>query len=152
MHFSVFLAGMLLSPLYAALVGIMAPALSSGFTGQPTIEQVLRMMPELAVYGLATSFMLRIVPTVPGLAARKSRMAAMALAMVVAMVLGRGAYILASAVFATAENFSYYLSVLVTPAIPGIIAQLIFIPLIASRIEKPEPVVEQDTKRRKSAS
>jgi len=55
----------------------------------------------------------------------------------VAMILGRATYILAAAVFATAENLGYYLTVLVMPAIPGIIAQLILIPLVASRLEKP---------------
>ena len=151
MHFPVFLAGLLLSPVYAALVGIMTPALSSGFTGFPTTEQVLRMMPELAVYGLTTSFMLRAFPLWPGLSQRVGRLAAMATAMLAAMILGRAAYILASAVFATAENLSYYVAVLVTPAIPGMIAQLLLVPLVARKFEKPVPVAEPDPKRRKSS-
>ena len=137
MHFPVFLAGILLSPVYAGLVGIMAPALSCGFTGQPTIEQVLRMMPELAVYGAGTSLILRFLPLLPGLPRNWGRMAAMAVAMLVAMVLGRATYIAAAAVFATAENLGYYVAVLITPAIPGIIAQLLLVPVVASRIEKP---------------
>ncbi len=147
MHFPVFLAGVLLPPLYAGLVGILAPALASGFTGMPTAEQVLRMMPELAVYGLVTSLMLRVFPVWPGLSKRFGRMAAIASAMVVAMILGRAAYVLSSMVFSTVESFDYYLPVLVMPAIPGIISQLILIPLVAGRMEKPSAPTVYDRKR-----
>ncbi len=146
MHYPVYLAGVLLSPLYAGMVGILAPALSSGFTGLPTAEQVLRMMPELAVYGLATSFILRLMPVWPGVPQKFGRMAAIAAAMFGAMILGRLAYILGYTIFSGGQSLDYYVAVLVTPAIPGIIAQLILLPLIASRVEKPSAPSVYDRK------
>jgi niacin transporter len=44
MHYPVFLAGTLLDPFGAAVVGLLSPALSTGLTGMPTPEQTLRMM------------------------------------------------------------------------------------------------------------
>ena len=148
MHFPVFLAGVLLSPIYATLVGIMTPALTAGFTGLPTSEQVLRMIPELAVYGLVTSLALRAFPVWPGLSKRLGRMAAIAAGMMAAMILGRAAYILAYIVFASAESLGYFVSVLITPAIPGIIAQLVLVPLAASRLEKTSAPSIYDRKHR----
>jgi hypothetical protein len=148
MQFPVFLAGVLLSPVYATLVGIMTPALTSGFTGLPTYEQVLRMIPELAVYGLVTSLSLRAFPFWPGLPKRMGRMAAIAVAMIAAMILGRVAYVLSYMVFASTETMGYFMSVLIIPAIPGIIAQLILVPLAATRLERPSAPSVYDRKHR----
>lgn len=136
MHFPVFLAGLLLMPQYAALVGILAPALSMGLTGFPTTAQALRMIPELAVYGTVTAMMLRALPVWPGLPRAAGRMLAMATAMLVAMLAGRLAFIGISAVMSGLQTLHYYVLILITPAIPGMIAQLIVVPPIASRLEK----------------
>ena len=135
MHYPIFLAGILLSPLHAALVGIITPALSMGLMGMPTSSQVMRMMPELAVYGAATSFMLRLFPVWPGLRKQVGRIAASALAILVAMIAGRLTYALASLLMTGLQGFGFYASVLIIPAIPGIIAQLILIPPLAYKLQ-----------------
>jgi hypothetical protein len=56
LHFPVLLGGMILSPVYAAAVGILAPAVLSGLTGFPTAGQAMLLMAELAVCGAVTSF------------------------------------------------------------------------------------------------
>ena len=136
MHFPVFLAGVLLSPVYAALVGIMAPAFSMGFTGMPTSSQVIRMMPELAVYGGITSAMLRILPVWPGLSKRLGRMAATVIAMLTAMIAGRLMYIIVSAAMVGLQDLRFYAMILIVPPIPGIIAQLIIIPPLAYKLQR----------------
>jgi hypothetical protein len=136
MHFPVFLAGVLLSPWYAALVGVMAPALSSGFTGMPTAAQVIRLIPELATYGALTSLLLRLFPVVPGLPERSGRIGAIALAMLVAMIAGRLVYVGVSALTAGLEELNFYLLILVLPGIPGMVAQLILVPPLAYRLQK----------------
>lgn len=136
MHFPVFLGGMLLGPIHAAMVGILAPALSMGLTGMPTAAQVLRMMPELAVYGLMTSIMLHALPTVKGLPPRIGRIAAMVLAMLVAMIAGRVTYIAVSVVVTGIREIDYYAMVLIIPAIPGMIAQLVIVPPLAYKLHR----------------
>jgi hypothetical protein len=136
MHFPVFLAGLLLPPLYAGLVGVLTPALSSGFTGMPTSSQVMRLMPELAVYGMASSMMLRLLPLWPGLSERLGRITAMITAMLVAMIAGRIVYVAASMLMLGVQDLNYYLVILIAPAIPGIIAQLIIVPPLAYKLEQ----------------
>lgn len=136
MHFPVFLAGMLLNPLHAALVGILTPALSSGLAGMPTTEQVMRMMPELAAYGAVTSALLRILPTVPLKSERASRLTALVLAMLVAMVAGRVVYIAVYLLMAGINIPIGFFSILIVPAIPGIIAQIIIVPPLAYKLQQ----------------
>jgi niacin transporter len=136
MHFPVFLAGMLLSPFHAAIVGVLAPALSMGFTGLPTADQTMRLIPELAVYGAATSVMVRLVPRIPGLSEKWGKLSALVLAMLVAMILGRAVYVAVSAIMGGFEGLRYYATILLVPAIPGIVAQLILIPPLAIRLQR----------------
>jgi niacin transporter len=136
MHFPVFLAGILLAPQYAVMVGLLAPALSSGFTGLPTTSQTMRMMPELAMYAAATSYMLKFIPQIPGLPKLVGRTLAIMLAMLVAMAAGRFLYILIGSMMTGYEGIGYYTMVLVSPALPGIITQLVIIPPLALRLQR----------------
>jgi hypothetical protein len=138
-QFPVFLAGTLLSPAYAALVGIMAPALCMGFSGLPTADQAMRMIPELAVYGAATALLLRRFPRLMRLGEKAGRLAALITAMLSAMLLGRLAYVLAAVLFSGAEGASHYVRVLITPALPGIAVQFVLIPLLAYRFQPRSP-------------
>ncbi|MBU0692329.1 ECF transporter S component [bacterium] len=55
MHAPVLLGGMILSPVYAAVVGLLIPAVSAGLTGYPTYGESLRWMIELGLCGGATA-------------------------------------------------------------------------------------------------
>jgi len=136
MHFPVFLAGMLLSPVLAAAVGALTPALSSGFTGMPTPDQAMRMIPELMTYAAVTSIILRLLPVWPQIPERIGRIASLVTAMMVAMIAGRLVYILMYAWTMGLQTAHYYLMLLVVPALPGIIAQLILVPPLAYRIQQ----------------
>jgi hypothetical protein len=135
-HFPVFLGGILLKPWHAALVGILAPSLSMALTGMPTPDQVLRMIPELAAYGAVSSTMLSLLPRVPGLPERVGRIAAMAVAMLIAMIIGRVVYVLMSAWMMGWQAPAFYVGLIVLPALPGIIAQLVLIPPLAYRLQR----------------
>jgi hypothetical protein len=136
MHFPVLIAGVLLSPITAALVGLLTPAISMGLTGYPTSAQVLRMMPELAAYAAVTSGMLRLLPLWPGLSERAGRIAAIAVAIAVAMIVGRLLYVAFYVLTVGSESMHFFTAVLVSPAVPGIIAQLIIVPLLADRLQR----------------
>ena len=136
MHFPVLIAGVLLSPLAAALVGLLTPAISMGITGYPTSAQVMRMMPELAAYAAVTSGMLRLLPLWPGLSERAGRIAAIAVAVAVAMIVGRLVYVAFYALTAGPESLRFFTAVLISPAVPGIIAQLVIVPPLADRLHR----------------
>ena len=136
MHFPVLIAGVLLSPLAAALVGLLTPAISMGLTGYPTSAQVMRMMPELAAYAAVTSVMLRLLPLWPGLSERAGRIAAIAVAVLVAVIVGRLVYIAFYALTVGPESLRFFSAVLVSPAVPGIIAQLVIVPPLADRLQR----------------
>ena len=136
MHFPVFLAGMLLPMPLAAAVGVMAPALSMGFTGMPTPDQAMRMVPELATYAVVTALILRLMPVWPFLSDKWGRISALVTAMLIAMLAGRCVYVLVSSLMIGLNEPSYYVMILVVPAIPGIIAQLILVPPLAYRVQQ----------------
>ncbi len=136
MHFPVLLAGTVLRPWQAAIVGIFAPALSMGISGMPTPDQAMRMMPELATYGFATSMMLRLVPVLPVGARETRRLAAIGLALIIAMILGRLAYIAVAGMQTVFQPLAYYYQILIVPAIAGLIVQLLLIPPIAVKLHK----------------
>ncbi|MCL6580098.1 MAG: ECF transporter S component [Firmicutes bacterium] len=61
MHIPIFLAGFMVTPWVAGVVGLVAPLLSSVLTGMPPLSPPVAqvMAAELAVYGLATAFLYR---------------------------------------------------------------------------------------------
>ncbi len=136
MHFPVLLAGALLRPWQAAVVGLFAPAVCMGLTGMPTSDQTLRMMPELATYGLVTSVMLKLVPMVDVGTRQMGRIVAISLAMITAMICGRLVYVVISISQMGIQSLDYYLGILVAPAVVGLFLQLLLIPPIAVKLQK----------------
>ncbi len=123
MHIPVFLAGIIVGPLYGAALGFLLPLLNHFMLGMPPIPMLYIMLFELLTYGL-----------VSGLIYKKSRNSLIAL--VGSMIVGR----VVGAI--TAELLFYILGLSTIPVkvwiygslvtgLPGIIIQLILIPLIA---------------------
>ena len=126
-HYPVFLAGMLLDPIGAAIVGILSPALSMGLTGMPTPDQTLRMMGELAAYGLVVSLTLRLLGGF--------RYWTCLVALIIAMILGRIVHASLAMWLFGFHGWKIY-AAMYLPGIPGMIAQLILIPPIAIRVRR----------------
>lgn len=132
MHLPVLLCGFLCGGPYGLAVGFIAPLLRSVTMGMPPMfPTALAMAFELATYGLVSGLLYRRVRhTVPMMYA----------VLVAAMVAGRlvwGAvrFVLAG-LTASSFPFSAFLSGAVLTAVPGIIAQLILIPLILVALQK----------------
>jgi riboflavin transporter FmnP len=133
MHFPVLLAGFLVGPYSGLAVGLMSPLISHLITGMPPTYAVPLMSLELALYGL-----------VAGLAYRRLRLN-IYIALIVAMIVGRimfglGLFILgmfmelpytATAFFSTAGP--------IIAGLPGIIAQLVVIPIIVAAVRRARP-------------
>mgnify|MGYP004626062221 FL=1 len=126
MHFPILLCGFVLGGPWGLAVGFAAPLLRSVFFGMPPMFPVaIAMAFELATYGLVSGVMYRRV---------KHTLPMMLVTLVTAMVAGRlvwGAvrFVLAG-LTGSSFPFSAFLSGALLTAIPGIVAQLVLIPLI----------------------
>ena len=125
MHFPVLLAGFVLGGPWGLALGFAAPLLRSVLFGMPPMYPIaIAMAFELATYGAVAGFMYRKVQHT----------------LVTSMVAGRlvwGAvrFVLAG-LSGSSFPFSAFLSGAVLTAVPGIVAQLILIPLIVAALQK----------------
>lgn len=130
MHIPVFLAGFLVSPLAAGLVGLFGPLLSSLVTGMPPLSPPMAqtMMLELAVYGAVTA-----------LVHRGTRRLYVSWA--VAAVAGRLAAGLAGALLLPLFGFTgvpplYPLTTGLVTGLPGLALQALFVPPVVYALER----------------
>ena len=132
MHFPVLLCGFVLGGPWGLAVGFIAPLVRSVLFGMPPMFPIaIAMAFELAAYGLVSGVLWhKVKHTVPMMYA----------SLVTAMVAGRlvwGAvrFVLAG-LTGSSFPFSAFLSGALLTAVPGIIAQLILIPLILTALQK----------------
>ena len=132
MHFPVLLCGFMLGGPWALTVGFAAPLLRSVFFGMPPMYPVaIAMAFELAAYGGVSGWLYRKV---------KHTLPMMYAVLLTAMVAGRlvwGAvrFVLAG-LSGSSFPFSAFLSGALFTAVPGILAQLVLIPLILTALQK----------------
>ena len=132
MHFPILLCGFVLGGPWGLAVGFVAPLLRSVLFGMPPMFPIaISMAFELAAYGLVSGLVWRKV---------KHTLPMMYAALVTAMVAGRlvwGAvrFVLAG-LTGSSFPFSAFLSGALLTAVPGIIAQLVLIPLILVALQK----------------
>lgn len=129
MHIPVLLCGFLCGWRYGAACGAIVPLLSSVVTGMPVLwPQGVTMVFELTAYGLVTGLLYR--------AMKKN----IYLSLIAAMVAGRAVSGIAKAVFfgvaGTPFGMAAFISGAFTTAIPGIILQLVLIPVLVVALEK----------------
>ena len=133
MHFPVLLCGFLCGPLWGLAVGISAAPLRSVLFGMPQMPNALYMAAELAVYGLLTGLFYKIFP---------KKKIFIYLSLILAMIGGRTVYaiVFLLANIAGADTFGavfkQILSVTLLPAWPGIILQILLIPIILIILKK----------------
>ena len=130
MHFPVLLCGFFCGGGMGLLVGFIAPLLRSVLFGMPPMFPVAICMAfELAVYGLVSGTLHRLLP--------KKKWAVYA-ALITAMILGRLVWGAVMVVCFGAESFGMpaFLAGAVTTALPGILLQLVLIPVLVIAMEK----------------
>ena len=127
MHLPVLLCGLMCGWPYGALCGLVGPVLSSVVSGMPGAPQLLTMVPELMVYGLAAGALMAWVRT-------GRHLADLYLSLVPAMVLGRvaGGCVQALVYLSRAEGYSLALwaGSYVVGTLPGAVVQLIVLPAL----------------------
>lgn len=132
MHIPVLLCGFLCGVPYGLVVGFFAPLLRSMILGMPPMfPKAICMAFELAVYGMVSGYMHNKLPKKKGY---------IYLSLVTAMIAGRvvwgGAMYLCMGISDGAFGFSAFLAGAVTNAIPGIMIQLVLIPVVIMLAEK----------------
>ena len=132
MHFPILLCGFVLGGPWGLAVGFIAPLVRSVLFGMPPMFPIaIAMAFELAAYGLVSGVLWhKVKHTVPMMYA----------SLVTAMVAGRlvwGAvrFVLAG-LTGSSFPFSAFLSGALLTAVPGIVAQLVLIPLILIALQK----------------
>lgn len=132
MHIPVLLGGFICGPWWAAAVGAVAPLLRHAlFGGMPPILTALAMTFELAAYGLISGLLYRkTAKTVKNVY----------ISLIAAMILGRVVWGIATAFIIGAAGGAFtwaaFASGAVLNAVPGILVQIVLIPVIVVALRK----------------
>ena len=131
MHIPVLICGLLCGWQYGLICGILAPVLSSLFTGMPPAAILPAMLCELAVYGLITGICVYGIHT-------EKQIVKIYGSLITAMLVGRiVSGILKALIFNVGEySFKIFITSSFLTGIPGILIQLIFIPVIMLALQK----------------
>ncbi len=129
MHIPVIIIGMMYGPITGLILGLLIPFLSAILTGMPGALFMPIMIVELGVYGM-----------ISGLLYKKLNQN-IYVSLVGAMICGRIGYGLMAYFLVNIFNLAQYAKVVsvftaVTVGLPGIIIQLIFIPIIVKMLGK----------------
>jgi LytS/YehU family sensor histidine kinase len=128
MHIPVLLSGFVLGPLPGAIIGAVGPLLSSAITGMPAGPMLISMPIELCLYGL-----------VSGLFFYKLKWNVY-LSLVLSMIIGRavlaGILLVLTDVFHIKTIGPAAVFSSVGAGIPGIVIQILFIPLVVMGLKK----------------
>lgn len=133
MHIPVFICGYLCSGPWGMMIGFIGPLLRSVTVGVPAplFPKALSIAFELAAYGLVSGILYKLLP---------KKKSCLYLSLVISMVSGRLVRLLAMLCFAgmdvTKVDFPAFWTGVVVTAVPGIIIQLILIPVLVSAVEK----------------
>jgi hypothetical protein len=128
MHTPVLVAGYLLGPGCGALVGVITPIISGLMTGMPPLVPVMPIMAfELCAYGFLTGFIF-------------SKTQKVYISLIGAMIGGRlfavvGAFFVSLTIAPQVSPLVYVFGNLTT-AIPGMLIQIIFIPILVKYLNK----------------
>lgn len=132
MHLPVLLCGFFCGPWYAFCIGLIAPLLRFAMFGMPPIMPTgIGMCFELAAYGLVSGLLYTALPR---------RRGSIFIALITAMIAGRIVWGCTRALLFGVGDFKFgweaFIAGAFINAIPGIILQLVLIPIIVASLEK----------------
>jgi niacin transporter len=131
MHIPVLLCGLICGWPYGLACGILTPALSSLLTGMPPAPYLPSMLLELAAYGLSAALLLRFVRT-------GNDFRDLCISLVGALIAGRLVMGVLNALIFRAGSYTFqaWIAASFVTALPGIIIQLIILPVIIQILKK----------------
>lgn len=131
MHLPVLLAGFLCGPWWALVTGLAAPLLRNLLFSMPPLLTAIAMSFELGTYGVVSGLLYRRLP---------KNLAGIYISLITAMITGRIVWgivrVAMTGMAGEAFTWAMFLAGAFTTAIPGIIIQLILIPVLVTAIIK----------------
>ncbi len=130
MHIPVLLCGFICGPMYGALCGLLLPILNSLLTGMPALYPMAVLMTcELTVYGLVSGLLNKVF-------GKSGKIYMLYPTLIIAMIAGRLVYGFAAwlLLFTGAASGKFSVIGAVVTGLPGIIIQLVLIPIAVSRV------------------
>jgi riboflavin transporter FmnP len=132
MHLPVLLCGFILGWPSGLVVGLLTPILSSLLTGMPPLFPVaLTMSFELAAYGFMAGLLYNLLPKKPW-----SLYVNLILSMIAGRIIWGFVTLALTGITGSVLTWPIFISAVVIDAIPGIIVQIVIIPLIIMALEK----------------
>lgn len=131
MHIPVLLCGLVCGPVFGVVCGIFTPLLSSVMTGMPPVAVMPGMIFELAIYGLTSGLLYRVIKT-------KYAILDIYAALIPSMLLGRAiAGFVNGLIFLSGKyTITVWATASFVTALPGILIQLILIPTLVFALRK----------------
>ena len=131
MHIPVLLSGFAVGHVFGLICGVLTPALSHLIFSMPPAPVLPSMLFELAIYGLMTGLFTKLIKIKP-------LTAKVYCVLILSMLCGRIGYGLLNALVLRAGSYSLqaWLAAAFTTALPGIIIQLIVIPILVTALVK----------------
>lgn len=131
MHLPILLCGFICGWQYGIIVGFMTPLLKSLLFSMPPINIAIAMAFELATYGFLAGFFYKKFP---------KKLGYTFLSLILSMIGGRIVWGIVKVIQSNLQGFNFtwgiFFSEAVLNAIPGIIIQIILIPLIISSLQR----------------
>jgi thiamine transporter ThiT len=139
MHIPVLLCGFVCGWPYGLAIGFIAPLLRFAlFAAPPIFPTGVAMAFELAAYGLISGILYRLLP---------KKIPMIYVTLIISMILGRMVWGITRLVIAgvnqTAFTFAFFLTEAFVKSIPGIISQIILIPLIIIALRRARLMPDQ---------
>ena len=132
MHIPVLLCGLVCGGGYGALCGLLGPILSSLISSMPPALMLVRMIPELCTYGLVAGLLYAL--------RRKPSISYTYLCLISAMLAGRAVWGVTKAALLGLGGKAFTVSAFFiggfADALPGIILQLLLIPVTVKLLER----------------
>lgn len=131
MHLPVLLCGILCGPVYGFLCGALGPIISSLATGMPSAAYLPPMICELAIYGLIAGVFYKYIHT-------KRVVLDMYISLLGSMIAGRIVAAIVKKFIFVPDSFTLeiWIGSYFVAALPGIISQLIIIPLVVAALTR----------------
>ncbi len=130
-HFPVIIAAYFLGPLYAGIVGFIAPLLRMIIFGMPGYPMSLIMAFELATYAVVTGLSYKFL-----INRNLNKVISIYISLFVGAVIGRVVYTFVLLLFLDSVTFIPVFLTSITGSFPGIILQFLLIPVIVLRFKE----------------
>lgn len=133
MHIPVLMCGLICGSGCGLFCGIAGPILSSVLSGMPGTAQLIYFIPELMLYGFVSGFTMKRVHA-------KKRIANIYISLIIAMIAGRivGGIVKTLFYLGSGQPFTFTAIAIgySVSTLPGIICQLILIPILVTSLTK----------------